>query len=56
MKALIISEKDVKTLMSDLEIAKFQLSESQSPTEDIYRHFNYIVVAWLHEQGSSYPN
>ncbi len=56
MKVIVIGEDDIKQLMENLEFEKLKMNRSQLPEEQIYRHFNYVVVEWLHQHGSSYPN
>ncbi len=56
MKVIVIKEEDILQLMVNLEIKKFRLTGGQHVEEQVYRHFNYVVVNWLHEHGSSYPN
>jgi hypothetical protein len=56
MKVIVIKEEDIKQLMSNLEIKKFRLVGGQLAEEEIHRQFNYVIVNWLHEHGSSYPN
>ena len=51
MKALIIEEKDIKTLEQRLELEHLKLQNSQKPVDQIYRHFNFIIQTWLQEQG-----
>ena len=56
MKVIVVSENDITQLMENLEFEKLKLKRTQLPEEQIYRHFNYVVVNWLHEHGSSWPN
>lgn len=56
MRAIIIEEKDIKALMERLELKKLQLRGTQTPEDEIHRHFHFVVCGWLQEQGSSYPN
>ncbi len=59
MKALIIEEKDVQALMAklELELERFQLEkDAMRPIDALHRRFHYVIVNWLHEQGSSYPH
>lgn len=55
MNAIIIDEKDVRALMGQLELKKFQLHGKQTPEDEMHRQFHYIVTNWLQEQGSIYP-
>ncbi len=55
MKVIVVEEKDIRQLISDLEFEKLKLNRTQLPEEQIHRRFNYIVVNWAHEHGSSYP-
>jgi hypothetical protein len=56
MRVIIIEEKDIQALLAKLELAKFQLTGSQEPEDEIHRKFHYVVVNWLQEQGSTYPH
>ena len=51
MRVLIIEEKDVKTLLSRLELEKFRLRGHQLPEDEMHRRFHYEVYSWLQEQG-----
>ncbi len=55
MKVIVINEEDIQKLMDSLQVCKFQFTRSQLPEEQIYRHFNCLVVEWFHKQGSNYP-
>lgn len=56
MKVIVIKEEDIQALMEKLELKKFQLNVCREPVDEIYQRFYYVVVSWLHEQGSSYPH
>jgi len=56
MKVIVIEEKDIKSLMEQLELEKFRMMGHREPVDEMYRHFHYIVCNWVQEQGSSYPN
>jgi len=56
MKMIVIEEKDVRALVERLELEKFRLTGHQKPVDEIHRRFHHVVVTWLQEQGSSYPN
>ena len=45
-----IQYKDIKILHERLQLEKFKRQGSQEPTDEIYRHFNYVVRTWLEEQ------
>lgn len=57
MNAIIIDEKDVRSLMAQLELVKFKLKADsrQIPHEEMHRRFHNVVTIWLQEQGSIYP-
>lgn len=57
MKVIIIEEKDIKALMERLELQKYRLTgHLKEPADEMHRRFHYVVVSWVQEQGSSYPN
>lgn len=61
MRVILVEEKDIRTLMERLELEKFQCRDRYTSEElreamQMHRHFHYVVVSWLQEQGSSYPN
>jgi len=56
MRAIIIEDKDAKSLLEKLELEKFKrdgLRSSDEPASlsDIHRRFHYVVTKWLQEQG-----
>lgn len=56
MKAIIIEEKDAKSLLNMLEFAKYRDIDPYTPRDeqtvhDVHRHFHYVVTKWLQEQG-----
>ena len=51
MKVLIIEEKDIKALEKSLELQKFKLQGKQTPEDEIYRRFNFVIQNWLRDQG-----
>lgn len=51
MKALIIEEKDVKELLSKLELEKYHQHERQNTADEMHRWFHYVVITWFQEQG-----
>lgn len=51
MKVLIIEEKDIKALEESLELQRFKLQGSQTPEDEIYRRYNYVIQSWFREQG-----
>lgn len=59
MRAIIIDDKDAKSLLMRLELAAMKKDNvmrddpSRPPTaDDIHRAFHYVVVRWLQEQGA----
>ncbi len=51
MKALIIEEKDVQTLLDRLELQNLRLTKGQFTEDTIHRFFHGEVVKWFQEQG-----
>lgn len=56
MKVIVINERDIKQLIDSLKLEKMELSGTQLTEGEIHRRFHYIVVNWVQEHGSSYPN
>jgi len=58
MRAIIIEDKDARSLLDSLALAKLQkdnyFSGDQPATlQDMHRTFHYIVCKWLQDQGAS---
>jgi len=61
MRAIIISEKDIKTCLDNLKLQELELKENESPenkefVSEIHRIHHYFVVKFFQDQGSGYPN
>lgn len=61
MRAIIIDEKDIQALLTELEFEKMKGATGRRwgdpnvppSAQDMHRAFHYLVVRWFQEQGAS---
>jgi hypothetical protein len=58
MRAIIIDDKDSRTLLDSLKLEAMKLEnnmKNEQPTwvliQDIHQSFHYVVCRWLQDQG-----